>query len=131
MGRKEPERHPAKPNGRYRLQKYGVVHTAGQIAVNDRQRGVSSPMRDGSDDTSSLDQINPRQSLRDRLRSKHGNLMVDVAFAICWFSAVTLLFFFFLEVRTWIYIGLLFVGVPVYALVVLFRDERVQLIIDQ
>lgn len=88
-------------------------------------------MRDGSDDTSSLDHINPRQSLRDRLRGKHGNLMVDVAFAICWFGAVTLLFFFILEVGTWVYIGLLFVGVPVYALVVLLRDERVQLMIDQ
>lgn len=88
-------------------------------------------MRDGSDDTSSLDQVNPRQSLRDRVRGKHGNLIVDVAFAIGWFVAITLLFFFIFDVRTWVYIGLLFVGVPVYALVVLLRDERVQLMVDQ
>jgi hypothetical protein len=88
-------------------------------------------MKDGSDDTSSLDEISPRQSLRDRLRGKHGNLMVDVAFTIGWFGAVTLLFFFILDVRIWVYIGLLFAGVPVHIFVVILRDERVQLMIDQ
>lgn len=57
--------------------------------------------------------------------------MVDVAFTIGWFGAVTLLFFFILDVRIWVYIGLLFAGVPVHIFVVILRDERVQLMIDQ
>lgn len=88
-------------------------------------------MRDGSDDVSSLDEINPRQSLRDRLWGEQQNLGFDVAFALGWFGAVTLLFLVILDVRVWVYAGVLFAGVPVYVLAVLLKDERVRLVIDQ